>query len=285
MNLLKKCLLIFIIIVSMLICSCTASDAKQSNIDQNNLVIDCIPVLGGDSFLIIIDGKSMLIDTGVRQAYNEIKATLNFYNIKKLDFVILTHYHKDHIGSMSDILSDFKVKKVLMIDQTHDSDTYSDLMQNLENIKQKIQYVKAGDSFNLGNSTFEILNPQKNLSKNMNDNSIVFKLNYVDKSFLFVGDLENKGEKQLLNNDYDLKSDFLKVGNHGEKDATSKKFLKAIDPEYAIISPKTIDSFSKTEEKLLDKDIKTQIVLLNDHIVYTSNGLVIKVQSYENFTY
>lgn len=306
-SLTKKSAIIFIIsIVLLVFCGCSNLNLKlfdNSNSSINHilnqkegfleplpdksdkLIVDSIPALGGDSFLVLCQGKSMLIDAGMDSAYSEIDATLKSYNIDRIDIVIITHPHKDHIGGMNEVIEDYEIGKLYMIDEAYDSDSYLSLIDIIDKKKLDISYAKIGTRFNLGDASCFVLNPQQKSFGNINNNSIVFKMTFQDKSFLFTGDMEKKAEKALLKQPYDLKADFLKVGHHGRDDASSKKFLNAVSPEYAVISSKRNYSYDKILYRLLDKGVSVSITLDSDHAVYTLEEGEISLSFYPSLTY
>ena len=142
-----------------------------------------------------------------------------------------------------------------------------------------------GLTFDFADASCLVLNPQAEFLKDVNNNSLVFKMTYGEKTFLFTGDMEKKAEKKLLALPYDLKSDFIKIGHHGVDDASSKKFLAAVDPEFAVISSKKNHSYEKILNRLLDKGTKVYITLDGYHIKFTCKDNKIIVSSYESFTY
>jgi competence protein ComEC len=252
---------------------------------KDELVIDAIPALGGDSFLVLNQGKAMLIDAGLDSSYPEINATLRSYRIDKIDVLIITHPHNDHIGGMLEIVRDYDIEHVYMIDYKHDSDNYYSLMDIIQEKNLDITYAKKGLTFDFADASCLVLNPQAEFLKDVNNNSLVFKMTYGEKTFLFTGDMEKKAEKKLLALPYDLKSDFIKIGHHGVDDASSKKFLAAVDPEFAVISSKKNHSYEKILNRLLDKGTKVYITLDGYHIKFTCKDNKIIVSSYESFTY
>jgi|GEM_PF-1722441 len=267
--------------------STEVSDIIEESVPEVNdeLVIDSIPALGGDCTLVINDGKAMLIDGGIHSAYPEIKATLEKYNIDKIDILIITHPHKDHIGGLEETILYHEIGKIYMIDEEYDSDSYYELMDIISWSGDETVYAKAGMRFDFANTECKILNPGNESFKNLNNNSIVLKMAYKDKSFLFVGDLEKKGEKDLLSTPYNLKADFLKVGHHGVDDASSNKFLNTVNPDYALIPSKKNHSYEKTLDKLLERKVKVYVSMDDYHIVFSYAGDDIKVSSYPSLTY
>lgn len=205
------------------------------------LTVTFIDVGQGDSALIeTAGGTRLLIDGGEYDAYNEELAPfLSERNITSIDYALISHYHTDHMGGISELLETKKVDTLLI-------PKYDDSTQNRERIVKKankhnveISEICAGDIIDLGdpNLKISVLHPLSGgfSKENENSNSLVLMLDYLGEKFLFTGDLEADAESVLRKN-YDLEADVLKVGHHGSSSSTSKRFLEAVDPTYAVIS-------------------------------------------------
>lgn len=189
-----------------------------------------------DSILVKAGTLAMLIDAGTPDMADTVINYLKIHGVTKLDYVIGTHSHIDHIGGMADVLDAFPVNDFLMPDVPDASDVYQGLLQTLsaKNIKRILPEV--GKHYTLGPVKFTILAPKGTGYKNINDYSIVIRMVYGNTSFLFTGDALKTSEKEMLANPSLLSSTLLKVGHHGGSTASSLEFLKAVHPKYAIIS-------------------------------------------------
>ena len=261
------------------------SDIAVAPESSDELIIDCIPALGGDSFLLINSDMAMLIDAGIDSAYPEIDQTLKAYDIDFIDIVIITHPHKDHIGGMQEVIDNYDIGTLYMIDYVHDSDNYNVLITVIDQKNVDVVYAKAGMAFTFGDAKCLILNPQQKLFKDVNNNSIVLKLTYQNKHFLFTGDMEKKAEKVLMSMPFNLKSDFLKVGHHGKDDASGKRFLNAVSPQYALIPSKNDDTYEKIMNRLEENGVDVAVILDGDHMRYYCKDGMISYDYYDNFTY
>ena len=128
----------------------------------------------------------------------------------------------------------------------------------------------------------KILAPSGKEYEDLNNYSIVLKLTYNEKSFLFMADAEYDSEMEILNAGYNIKADVLKVGHHGSTSSTNYNFLKAVDPSIAVISVGKNNDYGHPKEKILNKlkerNIKIYRTDLNGNIVITTDGYSLKVK-------
>lgn len=189
-----------------------------------------------DSIFIKTDEKNMLIDAGTNEAGPKIAEFLKSLNVEKIDYLVATHPHEDHIGGMDDIINNFEVSKFYMPDNYTTTKTFEDMITALENKNLKYNVPKIGDEITLGDADFEVLYLDSK-SEDLNDSSIILKGEYEKYSFLFMADASSKVEDKLIDSyKEELQSNVLKVGHHGSNTSSSKKFLEYVKPEFAIIS-------------------------------------------------
>lgn len=238
--------------------------AVENRNNVSGLKVDFINVGQGDSALIISDGKSMLVDTGNREYYTILKNHIESYGITRLDYVIATHSHADHIGSMDMIIRDYEIGTFIMTEPDEnsvtDTEAYKRMTDALEEKGINVKYVKNGDSFSLGDSEIDILGPCRK-SENLNDMSIVFMLRYGKNSFLFAADTEKDGEEAILSTGAEIKCNLLKVAHNGSDTSTSEEFLKAADPDIAVISVGADNSYGHPKNEIIERLLKNDITV------------------------
>lgn len=240
------------------------------------LKIHFIDVGQADSILIQDGDTSMLIDAGNNADAKTIINYLKKQGVKKLSYVVGTHPHEDHIGALDTVIKTFDVEKILMPNVTSNTNTYRDVLYAIKNKNLKITVPNPGNTFTLGRSEFTVLAPNSAEYEDVNDYSIVMKLNHGSRSFLFTGDAEKVSESEILKKKYNLQADVLKIAHHGSKSSTSDKFLKAVDPKYAVISVGRDNNYGHPTQKTLNR-LKVRKVPIyrtdeNGTIVITSDG-------------
>ena len=211
---------------------------------SGKLVIRFLDIGQGDCELIQLPtGETILIDSGDRGA--PTVDLLREYGVKQLDLIIATHPHSDHMGEMRDVMRAFKVLEFWDSGFNHPTKTYSDMLQERRDRGIKLTNPKRGDVLKLGDALIEVLNPSTELpDNNANNASIVIRLTYGSKRFLFTGDAETYEDstkpsawEQMLETAKDkLRADLLKAGHHGSSDGTTREVLDAVRPSIVTIS-------------------------------------------------
>ena len=207
---------------------------------HNNLLVHFISIGQGDAIAINLpNDKVVLIDAGPKSSNVSYTNYLDEYVIsgkhdKTIDYLILTHADIDHIGGTLRALKNFNIKKLFMPKVASDSSYYKDLENYIEN-KYEYDFLDAEDVLDVGSCELKVFNTFD--YSNTNDSSVVVRLEYMGKSFLFTGDIGSRVEDDLIDLYGDeLDSDVLKVSHHGGKGSTSTEFLDYVSPEFAIIS-------------------------------------------------
>ncbi|MFH0888465.1 MAG: ComEC/Rec2 family competence protein [Planctomycetota bacterium] len=207
------------------------------------LKVHYIDVGQADCILIQIpNGKNVLIDAGNSCDADKIVSYLQHQKVKKLDNVIATHPHADHMGAMDTIINKFDVGKFIMPNATSISNTFSKVVTtNIAYIEKhlEITYAHPGLLIDLSpNITAQVIapiSPTYQGKDKENNYSIVIHLEFGKTSFLFMGDALEESENEILKSGFDIKSDVLKVGHHGSKTSTGTSFLRKVHPSYAVI--------------------------------------------------
>jgi competence protein ComEC len=251
-------------------------EKSEDTIITENLKVHFIDVGQADSILITTGTASMLIDAGNNDDSNLVVNYIKSQGISKLDYIIGTHPHEDHIGGLDAVINSFDIGKIFMPKQPSTTKTFEDVLIAIKNKGLKVTSPKVGDTYDLGQAKWTILAPSKDSYDEANDSSIVIRLVFGNNSFMLTGDAEELSEKEILDNSIDLKSDVLKVGHHGSSSSTSEAFLEAVNPKYAVISVGEGNSYGHPHSETIDKLNKQNVeVLRTDQqgtIIFTTNG-------------
>jgi len=257
----------------------TDTDPNETKeiISLGKLKVHFIDVGQADSILIQDSGGStMLIDAGNNEDADLVVNYLKEHGIDKLDYVIGTHPHEDHIGGLDAVINTFNIGKVIMPKVSHNTKTFEDVLTAIKNKNLKVTSPVPGESYNLGNAKFTILAPNSDNYDNLNDYSIVIKLEFGETSFLFAGDAETKSENEMIVKGFNLKANVLKVGHHGSTTSSSLPFIKAIAPKYAVISVGKHNSYGHPDSIILNRFKTLNVEVLRTDIlgtiVFTSDG-------------
>lgn len=249
--------------------------------ENSTFKIAFIDVGQADAAVVECDGHYLLVDGGNKADSSLIYSFLKNYSIDHLDMVIATHAHEDHVGGLAGAFNYASADLTLCPVDYYDSDAFSDFAKCATQNGNGISVPSVGDTYRLGSSTITILG--LNAGSDVNDSSIVFKLEYGDTSFIFTGDAEREAEQAILNAGFDLSATVLKVGHHGSDTSTTYPFLREIMPQYAVISVGENNSYNHptddTLSRLRDADVTVYRTDLHGNILVTSDGETVSVST------
>lgn len=245
---------------------------------NNNIIIHYIDVGQGDAALIQVNNINMLIDSGPKESRNKILDYLQSLNIKKINYIVATHPHEDHIGNMAKIIKTYGLYKFYAPKIENTTSTFEKMIDALKDKNLKINVIKKDtNSIDLGKNTdVTVFSPIKDSYDNINNYSPVIKIQYGDTSFLFTGDAEKEVENEiLLDSNNNIRSDVIKIGHHGSSTSSSKSFIEKVNPSIAIISvgadnkfnhpnKSTIDCLTKNNIKIYQTNKENTIILSSD---------------------
>ena len=265
--------------------------AVESSTIAGNLVVKMLNVGQGDAILIQTSEQTVLIDTSDIDERDKLRRELTKAGVKKIDKVILTHPHADHIGGMEVVLDEFEVKEVYDNGMPSTSKIYLNYMKKLKAKGIDHKTLKAGDVVDFGGgASFHVYAPteahqqegrQKGYKHDPNNESVVGKLVFGEFAMMFTGDAEKKEEEPIVGGfGTDLKAQVLKAGHHGSKTSSSKEFLRAVQPETALIScgagndyghphKETMKKYKALHLKIFETDKNGTITVSTDGKTYT----------------
>lgn len=252
----------------------TNQNLQTEVINGENVIVHFIDVGQADSILVQSDGKNMLIDAGTNEIGKTVVKYLNDLGISKIDYLVGTHPHEDHIGGLDDVIDNFDIGTIYMPKIQTNTKTFESVLDSIANKNLKITSPNVGDTFNVGNASCEIMACGTGSSKeksNLNLSSIVIRMVYGTQSFLFTGDMEVENEQARSWPETTV----LKVAHHGSDTSSSENFLEQVHPKIAVISvgkdnsyghPKqtTLDKLNKLNTKVYRTDLQGTIVVICD---------------------
>lgn len=244
----------------------------------DGVYVTFIDVGQGDSTLAYCEGETLLIDAGVPGEGETVGAYLDSIGVTSLDYVVCTHAHEDHCGGLDYILENYAVETLFAPYTEFDaSGTFTRFEDTAAELGLDITVPEPGMEFTLGAASFEFVGPVDDYSGDVNDSSLVIRLDYGDDSFLFTGDISSE---VLLDcayiGGYSLDCDVLKLGHHGSRTSTDEEVLRLTSPEIAVASCGEGNSYGHPHEEVVELCAGRGILLLrtdrDGNITLHSNG-------------
>ncbi len=199
-----------------------------------------VNVGAADAAIIRHEGVTALIDTGSKESAPKLLAALRRMGADKVDALFLTHSHQDHVGGLNALRQAFQVDRVYCaaIGERNKEGQHKTAAAAKKQGWEPVM-LSFDDTVTIGTLRLDVLGPIEENTFDDNDNSLVLKTKVDGVTYLFTGDMQFEEEQTLLNKRVDVKADVLKVGNHGNRDATLPAFARAVAPDLAVISADT----------------------------------------------
>lgn len=273
-----KNLIIFLILIVIFISSIYIYK-YNNNEDEYDFKIYFFNAGKADCILISNNDKYIMIDTGEESLSSEILAYLRNNNITKLDYLIITHFDKDHVGSASSIIDNIEIDNVLQSNSPKESEYYTNYINSLANKNITANTVTGDLEFTLGDLEIVVNGPTEIFDSNeSNNSSLIVSIKYNNTSYLFMGDSQNDRIKDYLSQHSSDKYDFIKIPYHGNYQKRLDDLLEAVEPEYAVITcSNTEPDTTETVELLEELNIKYYLTK-NGSITILSDGNSMKIK-------
>lgn len=257
---------------------------QNDYINTNNdlLKVHYLDVGQGDSiFIELPNNETMLIDAAESYQSENIINYLKNLNYQKIDYVIGTHPHTDHIGGLKDIINTFEIGKIYMPKVVSTTKTYESLLMTIKDKNLKINTAKAGTSIiDIDTLKINILAPNNSTYTELNNYSVVTKITYGSTKFLFMGDAEKLSENEIKEN---VTADVIKIGHHGSNTSSSIDFIKKVNAKYGIISVGLNNKYNLPKEEIItnweNSGTKIYLTSINGTVRASSDGTNIKIES------
>lgn len=220
--------------------------------DEEGLALHVLEVGKADCLLMECGGEWMLVDGGNEEDEDYILAKLSEFGVEKLDVLVNTHPHEDHLGSLDAVVYALDVEQAYISPRDHTTVNYERLLTALADRDVPTEIPQPGDTWKLGDATVTVLSPAHDADYDgYNDWSLVLMVQYGDIRYLLTGDAETPVEGDLVDSGADLDADVLKVGHHGSSTSSRKSFLAAVSPEYALITCDGTEEAGEPHEKVV----------------------------------
>ena len=259
------------------------NDIKKTNtieteaVTAGNLRVYYLDVGQADSILVIDKDKTMLIDAGTNEAGETVVNFLKDKGITKIDYLVGTHPHEDHIGGLDDVIDNFDIGTIYMPKMQTTTKTFEDVLDSITAKNLQVTTPVVGDKFTLTDAECTIM--ATDTEENLNLASVVIRMTYGGNSFLFMGDAEAEIEEARSWQPADV----LKVGHHGSKTSSTQNFIMQVMPSIAIIQVGKDNSYNLPNQETIDKlnSVGTKIYRTDEdgNILVTSDGANIQVET------
>jgi beta-lactamase superfamily II metal-dependent hydrolase len=259
----------------------------DGGIGDSSLRVHFIDVAQGKSILIETPEQNVLIDAGEREQGPVVLGYLNSHGIRRLDMIIATHPHSDHIGGLSAIIGELPVEQIVMPDVSEEmtpaSSVYSDLLELIADKEMTITVAEPETVYELGGGAdLTLLGPLADYD-DLNAYSVVSRLDFGANSFLFAGDATSDAEQDILNTEFDLRATVLDVGHHGSRTSSSEDFLLAASPQIAVISCAEDNSYGHPHREVIERleALGAEILRtdMDGTVVISSDGQKLEVET------
>lgn len=221
--------------------------------ELKDVVIKFIDVGQADSCLIVTPNDDIiLIDAGEEKDASAILNVLKEYSFEDIDLMVLTHPHADHIGGAAAIMETYNVEEVLMPNCVSTSKTFSNVLDVIETEEVTLNTAYIGQMYNIDDVNIQVLGTDS-VPDDANNSSIILKVTYGTVDMLMMGDAEVDAEEVVLQSNFDLRSEVLKLGHHGSDTSTSQELLDAVSPTIGIISVGEDNSYGHPSDSILKR--------------------------------
>jgi len=284
---------------------------------DEKLTVHFLDVGQGDSALVVFPhGKTMLVDgggelrfdrreqdeRGVTQA-EEVEPVLtdNAFSIgeavvsrliwslgrTRVDYVLATHAHADHIGGLSDVVGNFEAGQAIVGHVPAGEPEYDRFVDVLRRRRVPLSAVSAGEQFEIDGVTIEVLWPLPAYDSRVtsgNNDSVVLRLMYGSVSIMLAGDIEQAAEDSLVASGMDLRADLLKVPHHGSRTSSTEGFINAVNPRYAVISVGERSRFGHPHTTVVRRYLAKDVTLFqtgrDGMVTLETDGLTLDFRTY-----
>ena len=253
--------LLWLLLLCLTLSACTGTPVRehsqmpeemQNVTSKEKLKVHIIDVGQGDStFVELPSGDTLLIDAGEREYGERVISYIESLGYQKVDYLVATHPHSDHIGGLQAVIESFDIGKVFMPKKSSTTSTFKKLLEAVKNKGLGIETAKAGKVIATDTDlSITILSPvEEDYKDEMNLYSAVVKITYGKMRFLFMGDAETENEEQMQ----DVSAEFIRVGHHGSRTSSGEEFVRRVGAQIAVVSVGKDNSYELPKEEILSR--------------------------------
>lgn len=265
------------LILGLLLCVTPLCAFSETQADLP-LSLLAINVRKADALLLRSGESAYLIDTGYEESFGSLYGVLKQEGVSRLTGVILTHIHKDHTGGFEQLLdSDIEIENIYASAYYNKKkESKHPAVKALKDTGRSVVFLASGDELPLDGGRLRVIGPLEKDEDKENNNSLVLLAEGGGGSMLLAGDMEFPEEDSLLKAGLIPHADVLKIGNHGEDDATSNALISAVRPSLAVISTNTADEPDTPSPRVMKLLASWDIPVLITQD--TANGLLVTIR-------
>ena len=272
----KKALIFLLTAITFSLSSGCSETTVQLPEVTGNVEISILKTGQSDAIIMNTQKHNIVIDCGESDDGDEVVEYLQSKNAGSIDYLFITHFDKDHVGGVPEVLDNFSAKNIMIPDYEGNNSEYEDYLDSIQKHNYSPTIVKEKTSIVLDDVLLEIYPPkQKAYAEGDNDFSLVISINHGQNSFLFTGDAEKDRLYEVLtqtNQQYD----FLKVPHHGKYNKLTKQFIQKINPEYTVTTC--------SDKNPAEDEVVSVLNSVTDKNYYTKDGDVNILSDGKNIT-
>lgn len=258
-----------------------ADQADHTGKPDGELKITYLDVGQADCTILQCEGYNMIIDAGNNADAEDILNALRELGITKLEYVVATHSHEDHIGAMDNVLNEFPAEYIIYPQEEKDTVSYRDFLQAAQENGAEYMEPVVGTEFQLGGATAVVLAPEATEGTDANNCSTALLITFGENKFLFTGDAEEESEEAMLALGISLEADVFQAGHHGSSTSNSEAFLEAVNPVYTIISCGADNTYGHPHSEVVARFAEMDVMVYRTDtmgtITVTSDGASIHI--------
>lgn len=274
--------MILALCMTLTLSSCApAKSPRQTSVADGEMAVHFIDVGQGDSTLLECGGEYVLIDAGEREYGSKVVDYIEQQGADSLKYVIATHPHSDHVGGLKEVIECIDCENFITSETDQTTHTWMNVLKAVD--EYDVNYIDAavGDTYTFGTAQFTILAPNSASYSGYNNYSVAARVTFGITAFMLTGDAEKQSESEMLSLGTELSADVLKCGHHGSSTSSTAGFLKAVDPDYAVISCGKNNEYGHPHKETLKK-----LALLGTQVYRTDTmGTIVAVSDGESIRF